>query len=97
MSIPDKPWFQVVLDLNTSHMPGFDPDWGRLRVAVHEHGFIVFVEGTGDTSEAATYEWLRREPEWIRPAMALARKHDCLLVNFDRDGEVCEGLPTWEW
>ena len=92
MAIPEDPWFQVVLDLSTAHMPGPEPEWGSLRVAVHEYGAVVFVHGSGE-------EWTdtEGEPKWIRPAMALARKHDCLLVNFDRDGEVCEDLPTWEW
>ena len=26
-----------------------------------------------------------------------ARENDCDWVNFDRDGEVCEDLPTHEW
>lgn len=93
MAIPNDPCFQIVLDLSTAHMPESDPDWGSLRVAVHEYGAVVFVLSDREDLDFEHED----EPEWIRPAMALARKHDCLLVNFDRDGEVCEDLPTWEW
>ncbi len=79
---------QVVLDLSTAHMPGSSPPWGDLRVVEHEHGYVVFVSS----------EPQGREPQWATKVLALARKHDCLLVNFDQDGEeLPEHLPMWNW
>jgi len=81
-----------MLDLSTSHMPASSPDWGDLRVAEHEHGWVVFVPGGLDDEE---FEEL--VPEWARPVMRYALDFDCILINFDQDSEVVEGLPTWEW
>ena len=77
-----------MLDLSTYHMPASSPDWGELRVAEHEHGWVVFVPGR---------EYAERIPDWAEQVVARAIEFDCILINFDRDSEVVEGLPTWEW
>lgn len=83
---------QNMLDLGTCHMPSNDPDWGSLRVIEHEHGWVVFVNGDLEDDEFNDIV-----PEWARPFMHRATDLDCILVNFDEDGEAVEGLPTWEW
>lgn len=75
-----------VLDLSTAHMPETKPNFGGLRYAGHAYGWIVFVSDERD-------DW----PKWMLPIMEEASRLDCLLVNFDRDGDRIEGLPQWEW
>lgn len=24
-------------------------------------------------------------------------EHNCILINFDRDGDHIDGIPSWEW
>jgi hypothetical protein len=31
------------------------------------------------------------------PMFALARKHNCTWIVLDRDADVCDDLPVWEW
>jgi len=81
-----------VLDLSTAHMPSGTPDWGKLRVAEHEYGFVVFVNGGLAEDEVEDIE-----PEWTRPIMRLAREYDCLLVHFDQSADVVDDLPVWKW
>ena len=81
-----------MLDLSTGHMPATSPAWGGLRVVEHAYGWIVFVLDDLSAQEAEAVA-----PEWIRPVMAYAREHTCILINFDRDAEHVDGLPTWEW
>jgi len=82
----------TMLDLTTGHMPSSDPDFSGMRHVSHEYGFIVFVNGDTDIDEDTS-----GVPDWIKPAYLLAQKHDCILINFDRDGDQIEDLPTWEW
>jgi len=62
--------------------------WGSLRVAKHEHGWIVFVPGR---------EHAETVPEWAQPLIKYALEHDCIVVNFDRDADAVDRLPKWEW
>ena len=82
----------TMLDLTTGHMPSSDPDFGGMRHVSHEYGFIVFVNGDTDIDKDTA-----GVPEWIKPAYLLAQKYDCILINFDRDGDQIEGIPSWEW
>lgn len=36
-------------------------------------------------------------PSELMDVFAYANAHDCDYVLFDRDAEVIEELPTWEW
>lgn len=76
-------------ELNQEFGEGF---WGELRVAKHEHGYVVFVP-----SGLVRYEFADFVPEWAKPLVRRALDLDCVLVNFDQDAEQVEGLPTWEW
>lgn len=81
-----------MLNTSTMHMPNEDPDWKRVRHCEHEYGFIAFVNG--DTTEAEEKRWV---PEWLLPLHRLAQQHNCILINFDRDGDAIEGIPTYDW
>ena len=68
------------------------PNFGGLRWAPHQHGWVVFV-----MSGLPTPEIPEVVPEWLRPAHALAVEYGCGLINFDQDGETYPDLPTWGW
>lgn len=75
------------LDLSTAHMPNSSPRWRGLRAVAHEHGFTVFVSS----------EPIGEEPDWAMRVLEYARANNCILINFDQDGEVLDFLPKWEW
>ena len=79
-----------MLDLSTAHMPSEEPDFGGHRVTKHEYGFIVFVPGSDVL-------WDRGTPQWLHPCMKRAQEEGCILINFDRDAGIVDGLPCWEW
>jgi hypothetical protein len=80
------PYIEKVLALSTAHMPNEDPDFGGLRAASFEYGFVVWVSEPGDGV-----------PEWITPAMKLAYNSGCTLILLDRDCSEDPDLPTWDW
>ena len=82
-----------VLELSTANMPGTSPEWGRLRVAETEYGFVVFLPYPSLTSD----EIREAIPEWFRPAWRFCVHNEIGLVHFDRDADPAEDLPTWEW
>lgn len=82
--------YATMLDLGTAHMPCSKPEFGTCRNVEHEYGYVVFVSGEEDQEVAEI-------PEWLLPAYKRAQERSCILINFDRDGEVAVGLPTWEW
>jgi hypothetical protein len=65
------------------------PNFGDCRVVEHEYGYIVFV--TGEIGEMPDV------PGWLVEAMVLAVRSGCMLINYDADGDVEDGLATWEW
>jgi hypothetical protein len=91
-----------MLDLSTVHVPGPDPDWGGMRVAEHEYGWVVVVVPEGPMGQ----DWL---PEWFAPIQQQAVENDCLLVYFDSAADVYEqsdletlsgchaGFPVYDW
>lgn len=83
-----------VLDLSTAHIPEQMLEENvihtRQRVAVHEHGWVVFIPGDAEAEETLSEEF-----EWFRPILKLAWASDCLLVNFDKDADVCDLLPVY--
>lgn len=59
------------------------------RVQNHEYGFIFFL----------TEESLHEDnplPELI-PIISYAIKNGCTMINLDRDADIVEELPTYEW
>jgi len=78
--------FRTLLDLSTAHAPNPSPDFGDVRVEGHEFGWIVWV--TDATEDGA---------EWLKPILAEARKHKCVLVLFDQDASTFDGLQIYDW
>ena len=76
-----------ILDLSTAHAPSNEPDFGDIRWESHQYGWIVFV------SEHP----LSGVEDWFEPILKEAIRLDCMMVLFDRDAPVCDGLPTYEW
>lgn len=83
------PPLRKMIDVSTAHMPDPDPYWDEVRAAEHEEGWVVFI------NPGLEEVWV---PEWLRPLWRTAVQCDCILINFDKDGDVYEELwPTWEW
>lgn len=59
-----------MLDLSTVHVPGPNPDFGELRVAPHDHGWIIFVPGMLDelkyTRDATSGRMVVVDTNWTR-------------------------------
>jgi hypothetical protein len=91
-----------MLDLSTSHVPGPYPDWGAARVESHKFGWILFLTSSVEEAHLPC-------PEWLKSIVKYALDNDCVLVNFDQDGDVCEvsdletlagtktGFKTYNW
>lgn len=82
------------LDLSTSHIPDdqwVDPDFGEMRSSEHEYGFTVYLSHAVDYEAGETAD----VPDWFRPIWDLAIKNECSMVNFDRDAQVVDDLPTF--
>ncbi len=77
---------QSFLDLSTAHMPDNDPDWGEVRVAEHQWGFVLFI--------APDIEGV---PGWLKETFDFAISLGCSMINFDADADVIERLPSWDW
>jgi hypothetical protein len=93
---------QNMLDLSTAHMPGPNPDWGGARAESHAFGWILFLSDRDDEAHLPC-------PEWLKPIVLYALDNDCILVNFDQDGDIYEvsdletlagtktGFKTYNW
>ena len=75
--------------MSTEHMPCSAPQFGDVRWTEHEHGFLVWVSG-----EARE---LPPVPGWLVEIMAYAIQQECLLINFDQDGDPSSLFRKWEW
>lgn len=100
MSLPSRSTVRdhclLCLDLCTAHMPNSDPDWGPHRAAQHEYGFTVFI--CGDQTDPEEWaEHVADSPEWLRPVLLAAASVKAKMLNFDRDADLMDGLPSWEW
>lgn len=82
----------TMLDLSTAHMPAAEREafTGSVRHVEHEHGWIVFVYGDLEPEETAELV-----PEWLLPIWQVALAADCILINFDADGDVHDGFPVY--
>lgn len=87
---------EPMLVLSTSHLPKLQmDDLARLsreevhvtRSIPHEYGVIIFVSET--VYSARTKE--------LQAVTDYAQKIGCSWINFDRDADTIDGLPTWEW
>jgi len=80
---------EKALTLSTAHMPDEEPDFGSIRVAPHQYGFIIFV---ADIDELALHV-----PQWLRPLYMEALNYECTLINFDADVSQDDRFKTYEW
>jgi|APSaa5957512493_1039668.scaffolds.fasta_scaffold00128_11 hypothetical protein len=86
----------VMLSLSTGHMPSNDPDFGDLRTIestgkLGSYGYLVFVQ----VLEAD--ELGEHLPEWLIPVWKMALECGARLIEFDRDENVYDHLPKYEW
>jgi len=63
-------------------------DADLIRTTNHEYGWIVFID---------PHRPLPQVPEWLRPAWEYAVEQDCILIDFDQEGDHDDALPSWEW
>ena len=81
-----------MIDLSTGYIPpdvatAFDV--GAHRWQAHEHGWIVWF-----SSDAHA---MGNEPDWFKAIADLAKRRDCLIINFDSDGTHDPDLPKYDW
>lgn len=95
----------TMLDLSTSHLSAHDA-WllsnrgshDRPRSVEHEYGWIVFV-----ASDPEHVVEVGREMRERGHSPGMIRIYECaaalgvMLINFDADGEVIEGVPVHDW
>jgi hypothetical protein len=99
-----------MLDLSTSHMTKGDAelmsdrhghDCGSLpRIVQHAYGFIVFVCSEPDNLVAAVAAMVDAGFSVALMAIyeaAATQGGDVMLINFDQDADVLEGLRTFDW
>ena len=56
------------------------------RNIAHEYGAIIYTEEPREGTP----------PELIT-VIQYAKSVGCLWINFDRDADTIDGLPTWSW
>lgn len=59
------------------------------RMIPHDYGFILYVPEES--------EGFHEEDEPLENIIRVARQHNIVWLNFDRDAEVIDDLPTFEW
>jgi hypothetical protein len=98
-----KPFIRKVLDISTGHITFQDNeilggDNTVIACEPVEAGFFVYL-GTG--SEALEHIQDVNEAGNMSPAfiniLRWAVMVGCDIIKIDRDGELYEGLPTFEW
>jgi hypothetical protein len=63
-----------------------------------EYGYLVYVSYSGSDGRRRDDDGLdAQHPEEMRPAMKLARAHDCDYIRYDSDGPKIAGLQVWDW
>ena len=77
--------------LSTGHVPGPEPSFGDIRFCSHEYGWILFVANFEDI------EFQELVPDWLKPIYRYAINNNCVIINFDRDGDLLDQFPSWIW
>lgn len=90
-----------VLSISTAHIPEtqarrivgsgptYEPDFGGLRKVDTGFGWIVW-DLADSVSDAC-------RPDWLRPIIERCRDLGCSMVEFDRDAETDDRLPSFDW
>ncbi len=78
-----------VLDVSMAHVPEWyrEPDV-RMPYKLADHGFGFFCW--------VPYEDYADAPLFMEPFIELAHSKGCVYINFDNEGQVIEGLPTYD-
>jgi hypothetical protein len=94
------------LDLSTAHVTGAemagvnerfaDVDDDTPRVIAHDYGAWVNVPAGWRSSSDTEDDFCSRYPN-VANCLDLARKLDCLWINFDQDASTHDGLRVYEW
>lgn len=86
-----------VLDISNAHIT--EEEMSRIeqcepvRIAVHEHGAIVFLPGEIDEDGIEQWEDFPNLLACVRMGIEFG----CMLINFDSDAAEFPGLPKFEW
>lgn len=68
------------------------------RSIPHAHGTILFVNSDGADDAAHALRERGHTEALIKIYVQAARMGgDIMLINFDQDADMVEGLPTFEW
>jgi hypothetical protein len=90
---------KILDDLACYDSDGACTDPPALIVYKNEYWFLVCVRN--GPSNGASVSWLKALRLKLSTAcqnwMIKAVQHNCNWIKFDRDGEVYEGFPTFEW
>lgn len=86
-----SPNIMRALDVANAHAPSPDAI-GKLpyRSSPHDYGWTVWLGG-GEDGEPDNV------PEWFLAIVRVARRFDCVLVNFDQDAETLDALECFQW
>lgn len=81
------------LDLSTGHLPenicAALSSFAGVVAYETQYGWLMAVPSDPDTDTDT--------PAEVRVVQKFAREHDCVYVLFDRDAEIIDALPSWEW
>jgi hypothetical protein len=65
----------------------------RVLAREYEYGHWVWVP----TEDVAAEHDVSGDLPHLAQLMTVARANDCRWINFDRDADPIDGLPTFEW
>jgi hypothetical protein len=88
--LPKPDALGMVLQLSNFHIPQPIPDFGSLRSAETEYGWVFW---TLDPDSIATDSI---EP-WLAAINRYANEHKCVMVEFDMDNEKCDLFESFDW
>lgn len=99
----DETNVRQVWDLSTAHVTEKDNDHLEFgfpslpfRVAPHEYGWVIFLREDFPDSDADKLLEMGFSGAFVAILRA-ANNRGFLLINFDRDADVDENLPTFTW
>lgn len=93
------PRIRPVLDLRTQHLPERYSQLGlrgQPGVVAYDlpYGWLLWVPTDVEAHYRDCGEVTAGE---VLTVLRFARSHGCDFVLFDADGDLCEGLPAWDW
>ena len=90
------PTIHDLLELSTAHLPPQLADHlsniPGVHVCVTVYGWLMWVPDPGDDASAVSSGC-----DVLAPIQRYAQALGCAYVLFDRDAEVVNDLPSWDW